>query len=73
MNLVDLAGSERLTLSNTFDQVSRKEATSINLSLNYLQAVVKKLAENSTNKGKSNGFIPYRNSKLTFLLKVKKI
>lgn len=59
LNLVDLAGSEKLqTIGN--DRVL--ETKNINTSLLYLTQVIKSL--NSNNK-----HIPYRNSKLTMLLK----
>ena len=68
LNLVDLAGSERLKLSNTVEGEARKEAININLSLNCLARVIKLLAQS---KGKK-AHIPYRDSILTYLLKVKK-
>jgi kinesin family protein 6/9 len=65
--LVDLAGSERL--KKTMDEgipgsdVTRKESMSINQSLTYLEQCVVALAR----KGSSH--IPYRQSKLTNILK----
>lgn len=60
LNLIDLAGSERV--SKTDAQGARlKEAQSINKSLSALGDVV-----NSLSAG--NKHVPYRNSKLTFLL-----
>lgn len=66
LNLVDLAGSERQTKTGaTGDRL--KEATKINLSLSALGNVISALVD-----GKSK-HIPYRDSKLTRLLQVKKI
>jgi kinesin family protein 6/9 len=69
LHLIDLAGSERLkkTMDNidgsTGDDVTRKESMSINQSLTYLEQCVVALAR----KGQSH--IPYRQSKLTNILK----
>uniref|UniRef100_A0A7S2PFW9 Kinesin-like protein n=1 Tax=Leptocylindrus danicus TaxID=163516 RepID=A0A7S2PFW9_9STRA len=60
LNLIDLAGSERL--KNTEAEGLRlKEAQNINRSLSALGDVVAALGNNSKH-------VPYRNSKLTFLL-----
>ena len=62
LNLVDLAGSERLTHSGaTGDRL--KETQSINRSLSCLGDVIAALGQ-----GKEGTHIPYRNSKLTYLL-----
>eukprot|EP01006_Ploeotia_vitrea_P012969 TRINITY_DN34137_c0_g1_i1.p1 TRINITY_DN34137_c0_g1~~TRINITY_DN34137_c0_g1_i1.p1 ORF type:complete len:599 (+),score=19.74 TRINITY_DN34137_c0_g1_i1:42-1838(+) len=64
LNLIDLAGSERLSseLGRTEEQKKReKEATCINSSLSCLKDVIVALA------GKK-AHVPYRNSKLTWLL-----
>ena len=61
LNLIDLAGSERL--KNTAASGQRlKEAKNINKSLSALGDVVSALGD------KKAGHVPYRNSKLTFLL-----
>ncbi len=60
LTLVDLAGSERVGRSGA-EGTRLDEAKSINVSLSSLGTCVKALAENS-------GHVPYRNSKLTYLL-----
>ncbi|KAK6997545.1 kinesin-like protein KIF15, partial [Biomphalaria glabrata] len=62
INLIDLAGSERQKATNT-DSTRLKEAGSINKSLSVLGNVIMSLSY-----GKKH-HIPYRNSKLTFLLR----
>lgn len=67
LNLVDLAGSERLDKSGAGSDKDRlRETQSINKSLSALGDVVAALGEKGD--GKSEKHIPYRNSKLTFLL-----
>ena len=63
LNMVDLAGSERLVGSAgaTVSSKLAKETASINSSLSALGNVLNSL-------GKNQGHIPYRNSKLTYLL-----
>lgn len=64
LTFVDLAGSERL-----FDQMGKlsKESIEINKSLFALRKVIKMLEEATMNKKEL--YIPYRDSKLTSLLK----
>ncbi|CAD6216343.1 GSCOCG00004496001-RA-CDS [Cotesia congregata] len=67
INLVDLAGSERL--SQTCASGDRlREGVSINKSLLILGKVIASLAESTSNR--KRGFVPYRESVLTWLLKV---
>ena len=68
INLVDLAGSERQKSTNTTGK-TLKEGSNINKSLLALGAVINKLGENSKKSKKSQAFIPYRDSKLTRILK----
>lgn len=62
LNLVDLAGSERLKQSGA-EGDRMKETQSINKSLSCLGDVIAALGQ-----GKEGLHIPYRNSKLTYLL-----
>ncbi|XP_021720602.1 kinesin-like protein KIN-12E isoform X2 [Chenopodium quinoa] len=64
LNLVDLAGSERQKSSGA-EGDRLKEATNINKSLSTLGLVIMNLV--SISNGKSH-HVPYRDSKLTFLL-----
>ncbi|XP_069497331.1 kinesin-like protein KIF14 [Ambystoma mexicanum] len=66
INLVDLAGSERCSTAQTTGE-RLKEGLSINKSLFTLGKVISALSEHSQTKRR--GFIPYRDSVLTWLLK----
>ncbi|KAJ3491622.1 hypothetical protein NLI96_g550 [Meripilus lineatus] len=67
LNLVDLAGSERLEKSGAANDKERlKETQAINKSLSALGDVIAALGEKG--EGKGDKHIPYRNSKLTYLL-----
>ncbi|KAI9782377.1 MAG: kinesin-like nuclear fusion protein [Geoglossum umbratile] len=63
LNLVDLAGSERLSHSGSTGE-RLKETQNINKSLSCLGDVIGALGQ-----GKEGGHVPYRNSKLTYLLR----
>ncbi|CAD7957374.1 unnamed protein product [Amoebophrya sp. A120] len=68
INLVDLAGSERQKKTNASGD-RLKEGAQINQSLTNLALVIHALAKSFTNEGKNaNDFVPFRNSKLTYLL-----
>jgi hypothetical protein len=69
LQLVDLAGSERQSQTGNTG-LAAKEAIDINKSLFTLRQVITSLAEGAKNKQKSSAaHIPYRDSKLTSLLK----
>eukprot|EP00667_Euglena_gracilis_P001535 EG_transcript_1535 len=65
--LVDLAGYERFAATGITTGIAAEEAKKINASLLALGSVVNALADASTKKGQHH--IPYRNAKLTRLLK----
>ena len=75
LNLVDLAGSERIKNAETSGQ-RLKETQSINKSLSCLGDVIGALGQgpvdtrSSLNTRDSLSHIPYRNSKLTYLLQL---
>ena len=66
MHLVDLSGSERIMESKDHGQLFH-EATSINLSLHFLEQVIVSL--NRKAKGSNETHIPYRNSMMTMVLR----
>ncbi|KIJ55265.1 hypothetical protein M422DRAFT_57787 [Sphaerobolus stellatus SS14] len=67
LNLVDLAGSERLNSSGAGNDKERlKETQNINRSLSALGDVIAALG--NAPPGQGDKHIPYRNSKLTYLL-----
>jgi hypothetical protein len=72
LQLVDLAGSERQSYTSqagqSSDPVMLKEAIEINKSLFTLRQVVTALTENSQSQ-KSYTYVPYRESKLTTILR----
>ncbi|CCD21730.1 kinesin K39, putative, partial [Trypanosoma vivax Y486] len=68
INLVDLAGSERVAQSEVVGQ-RFNETRYINLSLTTLGRVIDMLAEMATNKNSQWSTPPYRDSKLTYILK----
>eukprot|EP00746_Dinoflagellata_sp_MGD_P011368 gnl/MRDRNA2_/MRDRNA2_123805_c0_seq1.p1 gnl/MRDRNA2_/MRDRNA2_123805_c0~~gnl/MRDRNA2_/MRDRNA2_123805_c0_seq1.p1 ORF type:complete len:1154 (-),score=244.37 gnl/MRDRNA2_/MRDRNA2_123805_c0_seq1:90-3503(-) len=65
INLVDLAGSERQSKTGA-EGATLKEGCAINQSLSALGMVIKELSESA---GKKGATVPFRASKLTFLLK----
>ncbi|KAK5077652.1 kinesin-like nuclear fusion protein [Lithohypha guttulata] len=81
LNLIDLAGSERIKNAETSGQ-RLKETQSINRSLSSLGDVIGALGQgpatgpetrlslNNTRESLSVAYIPYRNSKLTYLLQM---
>lgn len=64
-HLIDLAGSERQKMAETFGE-RLKEASMINKSLSSLGNVINSLVEIAEGRQRH---VPYRDSKLTFLLK----
>ena len=64
LNFVDLAGSERVKETGS-SGIALKEAAYINKSLTFLEQVVVSL----TDKSKRKEYVPYRQSKLTHILK----
>ena len=72
LQLIDLAGSERAAMTgNSANERHMKESIDINKSLFNLRKVISLLAEASSGAvlSKDHTFIPYRDSKLTSLLK----
>ena len=68
LQLVDLAGSERISLTGT-KGIAAKESIDINKSLFVLRKVIMGLSDVSRAHAKDQSHIPYRDSKLTSLLK----
>lgn len=68
LSLVDLAGSERNNRSKTSGERLR-EASSINNTLLTLRSCIEVLRENQMSG--TNRIVPYRDSKITHLFKVK--
>ncbi len=69
LNLIDLAGSERQKSTGAAGS-QLKEGSNINKSLLALGAVISKLGESARKGSRSKGtFIPFRDSKLTRILK----
>ncbi|KAJ9473255.1 Kinesin-like protein KIN-1 [Diplonema papillatum] len=66
LNLVDLAGSEKVALSGATGAVL-KEAIAINKSLSSLSNVIKALVDQAQNPARQV-HVPYKDSKLTYLL-----
>jgi kinesin family protein 4/21/27 len=67
LELVDLAGSERISLTGA-EGKQAKESIDINKSLFTLRQVISTIADSIANKNISQ-HVPYRDSKLTCLLK----
>eukprot|EP00966_Prymnesium_polylepis_P057866 1340252-Prymnesium_polylepis.1 len=67
-NLVDLAGSERYRDAGEAEQ-RRHESISINQSLTTLGLVISTLAARQQGAQHRSSHVPYRNSKLTHLLR----
>lgn len=70
LNLVDLAGSEQQKASGAIGERLR-EASNINKSLSILGRVINSLAQQQK-APRTAQHIPYRDSKLTFLLQVRR-
>lgn len=68
LQLVDLAGSERISLTGT-KGLAAKESIDINKSLFVLRKVIMGLSDANRGHSKDKSHIPYRDSKLTSLLK----
>jgi hypothetical protein len=69
IHLVDLAGSECVAKTGADSKDRLRETAKINQSLTTLGRVIEILAENCGKKDKDKTFVPYRDSKLTFILR----
>lgn len=69
LNLVDLAGSEAQKASGAIGERLR-EASGINKSLSILGRVINSLSQQQKSGYRAVQHVPYRDSKLTFLLQV---
>ena len=73
LDLIDLAGSERSALTGNDGQVQQKESIEINKSLFTLRQVITTLSDFQKNsltpEQRAKIHVPYRDSKLTCLLK----
>lgn len=67
IHLVDLAGSECVAKTGVSSKDRLRETAKINQSLTTLGRVIETLADNCGKKDKL--FVPYRDSKLTFILR----
>ncbi|KAL0485382.1 kinesin-like protein [Acrasis kona] len=67
INLVDLAGSEKISQTGATGD-TMKQGININKSLSALGNCISALADKCSGKNK-NAFIPYRDSKLTYIMK----
>ena len=65
-HLIDLAGSERQKLTGAYGE-RLKESSAINKSLSAIGNVINALVCNA--EGRATKFVPYRDTKITYLLK----
>jgi len=72
LQIVDLAGSERQSLTKT-EGIAQKESIEINKSLFTLRKVITALTEKTAKQNNGHDtkdvYVPYRDSKLTCLLR----
>jgi len=68
LSLVDLAGAESARETNTVGK-RQQEGNFINKSLTTLGVIIRKLSDNATSNEPADKHIPYRDSKLTRILK----
>ena len=69
IHLVDLAGSECVAKTGVDSKDRLRSTAKINQSLTTLGRVIEILAQNCNKKQKEKNFVPYRDSKLTFILR----